>query len=317
MDRIDAMKVFVCALDEGSLAAAGRKLNRSPAAVTRAISFLEAHVGVQLLHRTTRTIRLSEAGERYASACRRVLTDLEEADLLAAGETKAPRGTLTVTAPLVSGVSILRPILDAYLREHPEVSAKLLLLDRTVSLIDEGIDVGLRIAHLTDSTMIGIRVGEVRRVLCAAPSYLDNTSAIESPSDLSDHSCIALAQFGQESWSFPPREGGGSQRLVHIKPRLTINGVAGVVASALEGNGVTRVFSYQIAEYVKRGELRIVLAADEPPPLPVHIVAPEGRLSVPKVRAFVDFAVPRLRNEFAELSRICKIDETHFESYTP
>ncbi|OHV82589.1 LysR family transcriptional regulator [Rhizobium sp. LCM 4573] len=305
MDRIDAMKVFVCSLDEGSLAAAGRKLGRSPAAVTRAISFLESHVGVQLLHRTTRTIKLSEAGERYAAACRRVLTDLEEADLLAAGETKAPRGTLTVTAPLISGVSIVRPILDAYLGEHPDVNAKLLLLDRPVSLVDEGIDVGLRIAHLTDSTMIGIRVGEVRRVLCAAPSYLDGAPEISSPSDLSEHRCIALAQFGQDSWTFPPREAGGAQRTVHIKPRLTINGVAGVIASALEGNGVTRVFSYQIAEYVRRGELRIVLPDDEPPPLPAHIVAPEGRLSVPKVRAFVDFAVPLLRKEFSDRSRFC------------
>ncbi|MGF6175371.1 LysR family transcriptional regulator [Ensifer sp. 4252] len=305
MDRIDAMRVFVCTLDEGSLAAAGRKLNRSPAAVTRAISFLEAHVGVQLLHRTTRTIRLSEAGERYASACRRVLVDLDEADLLAAGETKTPRGTLTVTAPLVSGVSILRPILDAYLREHPEVNVKLLLLDRTVSLVDEGIDLGLRIAHLSDSNMIGIRVGEVRRVLCAAPSYLNSAAAIDSPSDLTDHHCIALAQFGQESWTFPSRDTGGAQRLVHIKPRLTINGVAGVVASAIEGNGITRVLSYQIAEYVKSGELEIVLPTDEPPPLPVHIVAPEGRLSVPKVRAFVDFAVPRLRKDFADRLRAC------------
>lgn len=305
MDRIEAMRVFVCALDEGSLAAAGRKLNRSPAAVTRAISFLESHVGVQLLHRTTRTIRLSEAGERYASACRRVLTDLEEADLLAAGETKAPRGTLTVTAPLISGVSIIRPILDAFLQDYPEVNAKLLLLDRTVSLVDEGIDVGLRIAHLTDSTMIGIRLGEVRRVLCAAPSYLSSNPPIEAPADLANHRCIALAQFGQESWSFPPRDGGTAQRLVHIRPRLTINGVAGVIASALEGNGVTRVFSYQIAEYVRRGELSILLPDDEPPPLPVHIVAPEGRLSVPKVRAFVDFAVPLLRKEFGERSQIC------------
>ena len=150
MDRIDAMKVFVAALDEGSLAGAGRRLGRSPAAVSRALALLEANVGVQLLHRTTRSIRLSEAGERYAAVCRRILTDLEEADMLAAGERSAPRGTLTITAPVVGGEEIMRPILDAFLDAHPAVSAKLYLLDRPANRIDEGIDVALRIAHLPD-----------------------------------------------------------------------------------------------------------------------------------------------------------------------
>src|SRR6516162_10204779 len=150
MDRIDAMKVFVATLDEGSLAAAGRKLGRSPAAVSRAVAFLEGHVGVPLLHRTTRLIKLSEAGERYAAACRRMLTDLEEADILAAGERSAPRGTLTVTAPVTSGEQVLHPILDDFLDAYPTVSAKLYLLDRFVNLMNEGIDAALRIAHLPD-----------------------------------------------------------------------------------------------------------------------------------------------------------------------
>jgi DNA-binding transcriptional LysR family regulator len=305
MDRIEAMKVFVSALDEGSLAAAGRKLGRSAAAVTRAISFLENHVGVQLLHRTTRTIRLSEAGERYAAACRRVLTDLEEADLLAAGETKAPRGLLTITAPLIAGATIVRPILDEFLDLHRDVKAKLLLLDRPVSLVDEGIDVGMRIAHLSDSSMVAIRVGEVRRVLCAAPSYLDANGPIEMISDLPDHQCVALAQFGENSWSFPPTSPNGAQRHVHFTPRLLVNGIAAVIASAVEGKGITRVFSYHIADEVSRGELRIILAKDEAPPLPVHIIAPEGRLAVPKVRAFVDYAIPRLRTEFSRRKTMC------------
>ncbi len=164
MDRIDAMKVFVSAVDEGSLAGAGRRLGRSPAAVSRAIAFLEAHVGTELLHRTTRSLKLSEAGERYAAACRRVLVDLEEADILAAGERSAPRGTLTITAPMITGEDVLRPILDAFMNEYPAVSVRLYLLDRPVNLIDEGIDVALRIAHLADSNFVAIRVGEVRRV---------------------------------------------------------------------------------------------------------------------------------------------------------
>ncbi len=150
MDRIDAMKVFVAALDEGSLAGAGRKLGRSPAAVSRAVAFLEAHVGAELLHRTTRSIKLSEAGERYAAACRRVLTELEEADILAGGERAAPRGTLSLTAPSISGELVLGPVLDAFLDAYPTVSARLLLLDRAVNLIDEGFDAALRIGELAE-----------------------------------------------------------------------------------------------------------------------------------------------------------------------
>src|SRR6201991_3987823 len=150
MDRIDAMRVFVAAVDEGSLAGAGRRLRRSPAAVSRAIAFLKHHVGAELLHRTTRSLKLSEAGERYAAACRRVLIDLEEADIVAAGERSAPRGTLTLTAPLVAGEGVLRPVLDAFMNEYPMVTVRLFLFDRQVNLIDEGIDVALRIAHLED-----------------------------------------------------------------------------------------------------------------------------------------------------------------------
>src|SRR5689334_4073003 len=158
MDRLDAMKVFVTALDEGSLAGAARRLRRSPAAVSRAIAFLEAHVGTELLHRTTRTMKLSEAGERYAAACRRVLVELEEADLCAAGERAAPRGTLTITAPPISGEEILRPIVDAYLRAYPAVSVNFVLLDRHANLVEEGIDIALRVGELPDSALVAIRV---------------------------------------------------------------------------------------------------------------------------------------------------------------
>jgi DNA-binding transcriptional LysR family regulator len=302
MDRIDAMKVFVAALDEGSLAGAGRKLGRSPAAVSRAVAFLEGHVGVQLLHRTTRSIKLSEAGEHYVAACRRVLTDLEEADILAAGERSAPRGTLTLTAPVTSGEEVLRPILDAFLDAYPTVSARLYLLDRPVNLIDEGIDAALRIAHLPDSSMIAVRVGEVRRVIAAAPSYLAKHPRIDEPGDLAKHQIIAMNHFGVDSWSFPPTDGSTIPRTVHFTPRFIVNSVRAAVASAAEGRGVTRVFSYQVAANVREGRLRIVLSSDEHAPLPVHVVTPEGRLSVPKVRAFVDFVVPRLRAQLARLA---------------
>lgn len=295
------MRVFVAALDDGSLAAAGRRLGRSPAAVTRAIAQLEAHVGVQLLHRTTRSLRLSEAGERYAAACRRILTDLEEADMLAAGDRAAPRGTLAVTAPVVSGEAVMRPIVDAYLDAYPLVAARLHLLDRVVNLIDEGMDAALRIADLPDSSMIAVRVGAVRRVVVAAPDYLARHPPIAAPADLVHHRIIAPVQLGQDSWSFAPAAGGAAPRVVALKPRLVVDTVRAARDSVLEGRGVTRLLSYQVAEAVRAGTLAIVLAEDEPAPLPVHLVVPERRLSLPKVRAFVDHAVPRLRDAFVRL----------------
>ena len=302
MDRIDAMKVFVVALEEGSLAGAGRKLGRSPAAVSRAIAFLEAHVGAELLHRTTRSIKLSEVGERYAAACRRVLTELEEAEIVAGGERAAPRGMLTLSAPVISGEMVLRPVLDAFLDTYPTVSARLMLVDRAVNLIDEGVDVALRIAELADSSMVATRLGEVRRVVVAAPRYLKQNPRIEEPGDLAKHQIITMAHL-PNSWTFPPLPGSSVPRNVQVTPRLVTNSIRGAVASAVGGRGVALFFSYQVAEQVRASELEIVLAGHEPAALPVHVITPQGRLAVPKVRAFIDFAVPRLRSHFARLAK--------------
>jgi DNA-binding transcriptional LysR family regulator len=298
MDRIDAMKVFVTAVDEGSLVGAARRLGRSAAAVSRALAFLEEHVGAPLLHRTTRSLKLSEAGERYAVACRRMLTDLEEADMLAAGERAAPRGMLTITAPTLAGEAVLRPVLDDFLDAHPEVSARLVLLDRPTNLIDEGIDVALRIAHLADSSLVALRLGEVRRVVAAAPRYLARHPRIEEPADLTQHRIVAMTHFGTDSWSFPQEDGAALPRVVPFAPRLVVNSVRGAIDSAVAGHGVTRLFSYHVAEEVRSGALELVLTGHEHPPYPVHLVTPQGRLAVPKVRAFVDFALPRLRARF-------------------
>jgi DNA-binding transcriptional LysR family regulator len=303
MDRIDAMKVFVAALDEGSLAGASRSTGRSPAAVSRAIAFLEAHVGVPLLHRTTRSLKLSEAGERYAVACRKVLADLEEADRSAAGERSVPHGTLTITATVFAGVEILRPIVDAYMDAFPTVSVRLHLLERAVNLIDEGMDLALRITHLPDSTLVAHRIGEVRRVVVAAPRYLAAHPRIGEPADLAKHQVIAMRHMGPESWSFPPLGGSSVPRAVAFTPRLVVNNVRAAIASAVDGHGVTRLLSYHVAPEIRQGQLQVVLADAEPPPIPVHLVAPYGRLSVPKVRAFVDFALPRLRTRFASLAK--------------
>lgn len=246
MDRIDAMKVFVAAVDEGSLAGAGRKLRRSPAAVSRAIAFLEHHVGAELLHRTTRSLKLSDAGERYASACRRILSELDEADISAGGERAAPRGTLTITAPIVVGEDVLRPVLDAFMTDHPAVSVRLVMLDRTVNLIDEGIDVALRIAHLADSNFIAIKLGEVRRVVAASPGYLAQHPVIREPADLAKQQIIAMTHFGLDSWGFPPAAKSKIARAVQFTPRLVVNTVRAAVASAGEATasrGCSRIIS--------------------------------------------------------------------------
>jgi DNA-binding transcriptional LysR family regulator len=303
MDRLDAMRIFVAALDEGSLAAAGRRLRRSPAAVTRALAGLEAHVGVKLLHRTTRAIKLTEAGERYLETCRRVLAELEQADREAAGERSVPRGLLTVTAPLAAGARILRPVLDDFLRSAPEVQARLVLLDRSVNLVDEGIDVALRIAHLPDSSLVAMRVGAVRRVVCAAPRYLKGKRPIAVPPDLAQLNAIALADTTQaQSWSFPAAPGSRKSRGVRVRSRLAVNTIEAAIGSAVDGHGVTRVYSYQVQREVRDGRLVLLLEDFEPPPLPVHLVLPAGRLALAKVRAFVDFALPRLKTQFAELA---------------
>src|SRR6201987_1920415 len=275
------MRIFVSAVDEGSLAGAGRRLGRSPAAVSRAIAFLEAHVGPELLHRTTRALKLSEAGERYVAACRRVLAELEEADIAAGGERAAPRGTLTLTAPMITGEDVVRPVVDAFMNEYPTVSVRLLMFDRQVNLIDEGIDVALRIAHLADSNAIASRLGEVRRVVAASPAYLSRHPVINEPADLAKHQIVSMTHFGQDSWSFPPLKNSSGPRTVQCTPRLTVNTVRAAVASAAEGNGVTRLFSYHIADQIRDDRLQILLDKDEHPPLPVHLLAPPGRLSGP------------------------------------
>jgi DNA-binding transcriptional LysR family regulator len=296
MDRIDAMKVFVTALDEGSLAGAARRLKRSTTAVSRALSFLEARVGVELLHRTTRTLKLSEAGERYAAACRRMLIDIEEADMLVGGERSTPRGVLTISAGPISGEELLWPILEDFLDLHPTVSARFLLLGRPVNLVDEGVDIALRIGHLPDSSLVAAGLGgEVRRVVVASPDYLATHPPILEPPDLTKHQIVAFADFGLDTWTFTPAKGSSIPRTVQFTPRCIVNSVRAAAASALSGRGLTRLYSYHVAQYVKDGRLKILLNDAEHSPLPAHLLTPHGRMMVPKVRAFFDFAVPRLR----------------------
>jgi DNA-binding transcriptional LysR family regulator len=307
MDRFEAMKVFVTAAEEGSLAAASRRLKRSPAAVSRAIASLEGRIGAELLHRTTRALKLSEAGDRYVVACRRVLADLEEADMLAAGDGATPRGLLTISAPPIYGEDVLRPILDEFLDHHPLVSARMLLQDHAVSLVDEGVDVALRIGRLPDSSLIATRIGaDVRRVVVASPAYLAIHPAIREPSDLARHAIIAFSNFGLDAWTFRAEANSPAPRTVRFAPRLIVNSVRAALASAAEGRGLTRLYSYHVAPLVQAGRLQVVLPEAEPPTVPAHLVTPEGRHTTPKVRAFLDFAAPRLRAQFANFSVVAR-----------
>lgn len=292
MDQLDALRAFVATLDEGSLAAAGRRLGRSPAAMTRILAAVEARAGARLFERTTRRLRITDAGARYAEAARRVLAEVDALAGVVPANT-VPAGRLTLTAPRAAGADILRPVLHAFLDVHPAIQARLLLLDRVTNLVEEGLDVALRIAHLPDSSLVAIRVGTVRRLVCASPAYLAAHARLRKPADLSAHVIISLAETRQEAaWSFA----GG--RTVRLEPRLAVNSIAAARASAIEGHGLVRLLSYQVAEDLRAGRLAIVLDRFEPPPLPVHLVSPRDRLVLPKTRAFIDFAAPRLKAAF-------------------
>jgi DNA-binding transcriptional LysR family regulator len=302
MDRIDALIAFIAAADESSLAGASRRLGRSPAAVTRAIASLERRIGTRLFHRTTRVVRLTEAGERYLAACRRIVADLEEADRAAAGERTAPRGVLSVTAPLFFGRLHLRPLVDAFLDRYPSVQVRLLLLDRVVNMIDEGMDVAVRIGHLPDSGLIAIKVGEVRRLCCASPDYLATRKEPRVPTDLKSHDCISFnAMTPSDVWSFAPGAKENASRQVRVFPRLTVTEAEAAIGAAVDGHGVTRVLSYQVERELKAGRLKVILEDFESPPWPVNIIYPEARLSAAKVRAFVDLVTPGIRKELARI----------------
>ncbi|WP_439641689.1 LysR family transcriptional regulator [Nevskia sp.] len=292
MDRWHAMKVFVRVADSGGFAEAARQLDMGAPAVTRAVAGLETQIGARLLIRTTRAVKLTEAGSRYLQDCRRILADIEEAEAAAAGSFVTPTGTLTVSASVMFGRMFVLPLLGEYLQHNPAVTGRALLLDRITHLVDEGIDVAVRIAHLPDSSLRAIGVGHVRRVVCAAPAYFARHGVPERPEALAQHTVIAATSaWTSLDWRF----GRDSEIGVRVHPKLSCNSNEAVIAAALDGWGLTRLLSYQVAPLVADGRLQVVLSAFEEPPLPVHVVHSEGRNAAAKVRAFVDFAVERLR----------------------
>jgi DNA-binding transcriptional LysR family regulator len=297
MDRLHLMTVFVAVAEEQSFARAARKLRLSPPAVTRAIAGLEERLAVKLLDRTTRFVRATEAGQRYLDDARRILAEVEEADEAAAGINAEPRGHLAVTAPVQFGKLFVLPIVVDYLQRHPATQVSALFLDRVVNLIEEGLDVGVRIGELPDSSMQAIRVARVRRLLCASPEYLRRHGLPETPADLARHDIVsALGINPTTEWKFGD---GRKAQSVRVNPRLSVTTNDAAIEAAVQGFGITRLLSYQIAPHLAAGQLQIVLGEYESASLPVHVLHREGRYASAKVRTFVDLVVARLRGNSA------------------
>lgn len=297
MDRLHLITVFVAVVDANGFAGGARKLGISPPAVTRAINELEAHLGVRLLTRTTRVVRVTEPGARYADDCRLILAQLAEADESVTGAQITPRGHLTITAPVLFGAKFIAPIVTEYLQRHPDVVASCWFLDRVVNLLDEGADVAIRIGELPDSSMRAAAVGSVHRVVCAAPSYLEAHGVPQTPTDLQSHIIIsANAVTPTSEWRLMDH---GEPRSVKLRPRMITTSNDSALAAALGGFGITRLLSYQVADFVRDGRLMSVLGEFELPALPVHVVHREGQHASKKARAFIDLVVERLRADAA------------------
>jgi len=296
-DRLDALAIFVTVAEQRSFAEAARRMNRSPAAVTRGVAALEAHLQTRLFNRTTRAVALTDAGARYLENCRRLLAVYDELEAVDVGERVEPRGWINVTAPTMFGRLHVLPLVRTFIDEYSQVDVRLLLLDRIVSLVDEGLDLGVRIGQLPDSSLRAVHVGAVRRVICAEPQYIARHGAPATPRDLGNHRVVACTTVTPtpERWSFHGRAGAIS---VPVRPRLVVNTTAAAIDAALCGLGLTCILSYQAEPHTAAGRLQIVLSEWEPPPAPIHIVHPEGRYLPAKVRLFLDHAAHGLRRKF-------------------
>lgn len=300
MDRLEAMSVFAAIVDGGSLSAAGRQLGVPLATVSRKLADLEAHLKTRLITRSTRKLVLTDAGRDYLAACRQILEQVDEAERAASGAYAKVKGQLVIAAPIVFGRLHVVPVAAAFLEQHPEVDIQLRLGDRNVNLIEEHVDVALRIGTLPDSNLVATQVGAIRRVVCASPCYLHRFGIPRSPDDLATHRCISFDGLDAvTAWTFV--SGDGKKRPVAIHSRLTVSTADAAIAASALGLGLTRVLSYQVADALSDGRLVRVLADDEPPAVPASLIYPgQGRLPM-KTRAFIDFAVGRLRDRLQAL----------------
>jgi DNA-binding transcriptional LysR family regulator len=302
MDRLEAMSIVVTVAESGSFSAASRKLGTPLPTICRKVAELEAHLNARLLIRSTRKLALTDAGAAYFTACKRILQAIGEAEHAASGEHTAPRGELVITAPIVLGRLHVLPVVIEFLACFPDVDVRLRLSDRNAHLIDDHIDIAVRIGELTDSGLIATRVGDVRRVVCGSPRYFAGHGIPRVPADLSELGCITFdALESGASWTFavPGRNAG---QTVPIRSRLSVNTAEAALDAAIAGAGITRVLSYQAARGLDEGRLRVVLAEFEPEPMPIHLVYPGQGLVPLKMRSFLEFAAPRLRSALTDNS---------------
>ncbi len=293
MDRFHLMSVFVAVAEEEGFAAAARRLRMSPPAVTRAISALEEHLGIKLLNRTTRFVRTTEAGQRYLDDARRILADVEAADEAAVGINATPHGDLSITAPVLFGRRFVLPGVVEYLQRFPDTRVSAMFLDRVVNLLEEGVDVGIRIGDLPDSSLRARQVGSVRVVVVASPEYLATHGTPRTLEALREHTLLTVASGGgPQTWRF---EHNGDARPIRIRPRLTVTTNDAAVSATARGFGISRLLSYQAAPELASGALQRLLEEYEPAPKPVHIIHREGRVQSAKVRSFVDLMAEKLR----------------------
>lgn len=293
MDKHHLISIFVAVVDANGFAGAARKLKVSPPVVTRAINELEENLGVRLLTRTTRVVRVTDAGARYAHDCRRILTELAEADESASGQHSAPHGHIAITAPGWFGAKFITPIVTEYLELHPRVSASCWFLDRLVNMVEEGVDVGVRIAELPDSSLQAISVGQMRVVTCASPAYLARHGTPSTLAELASHNIVSSGAVAPGHELRYVRD--GKARILKLEPRLATTTNESAVAAAVAGFGLTQQMLYKVAEPLAGGQLQEVLSEFEPPPLPVHVLHREGRYASRCVRAFLDLAIERLQ----------------------
>jgi DNA-binding transcriptional LysR family regulator len=302
MDRLEAMSVFAAVAEAQGFSAASRRLGMPLATVSRKVSELEESLGVQLLARSTRRVSLTDTGRQYFEACRRILDDVAEAERAASGEYRSPRGELIITTPIVFGRPHIVPVVTEFLKAYEQVDVQMMLVDRVVDLLDEHIDLALRIGELPDSSLIAVRIGSIGRVVCASPAYLAAHGVPTHPRELAEHHAITFAGLSSpKEWSF--RIAGATTRFP-VRSRLTVTTAEAALDAAIAGAGLTRVLNYQAAAAVRDGRLVLVLQDFEPEPNPISLVYPSGRLVPLKLRAFLDFAVPRLKARLQEIATI-------------
>lgn len=290
MDRFIEMQVFVAVAETEGFAAGARKLGVSPPVATRAISDLEDRLGVKLLTRTTRYVRVTDAGKRYLDDCKRILNEITEADDAAAGINGEPSGHIAITAPVVLGRMFVQPGVIEYLYRYPKMDVSALYLDRVVNLLEEGLDVGIRVGELADSSMRAVRVGSVRRVLCASPDYIAKMGLPQTPDDLLEHTIVSASGVNPTvEWKF------NRDKAIRVKPRLNVTTNESAIDTAVSGFGIVRQMSYQVAQQLENGSLKIILSDYELNPVPIHVLHREGRYASAKIRSFVDLIVDKLR----------------------